>query len=745
MSYLENQSGGGSGSISIGGTPISNPNFSSTTPAAPGGDVNVTWQVSGSNISGYVPLAASTPPGGSSGDIQYNNGSGGFGGETLLPLANGGTDANLSLTGGTSYVLRQSSVGAAITVGQLGYSELTGLPSLAFLPLAGGTMTGVLTLESSAAGLKDATGSSGSTGNLLTINASGYPVWTAPATSGTVTTFSAGTLSPLFTTTVGTSSSTPALSFSLSNAAAGTVLGNATGSAAGPTYTATPVLGLNTSVAGTLGIANGGALGTTITIQNLGNTTAYNFNLPTTADTAGSVLTTQGGGSASMTWTTQASLAVNWSAILAGSNAQTGAFSTTAPWTYSKAGAASTPAISITGALYTGGTGTTTFPLVYINDGAGPTAFSTAGTEFGINAPSGFTGNLEAFYINGGTSIFSVGYTGAITSAADANINGITVGLGTAGLSTDTAIGYQALYATDTGGGNLAIGYLALTKNTSGSDNLAIGYQALAANVAGNSNLAIGYQALAVNTGGGNLAIGYLALTKNISGTYNTGIGGDALYSNTSGSYNIAIGYKAGYTATAGNANVSGANNVWIGYEAGPGTSTQLSNSIAIGYLALSTASNQISLGNSSVTGLLIAGTAGVTQTAEAVGTIATICGIVTTFTAVSDERLKIFTEYEGGLSEILSISPIRYRWNEKGQDLSGQKGDRDYIGFSANNVQKSIPEAIQGYTGEERYLSFEDRPVIAALVNAVKTLSKKNDSLEAWLLRLEMLLEKGS
>src|ERR1035437_7578235 len=446
MSYLENQSGGGSGSISIGGTPISNPNFSSTTPAAPGGDVNVTWQVSGSNISGYVPLAASTPPGGSSGDIQYNNGSGGFGGETLLPLANGGTDANLSLTGGTSYVLRQSSVGAAITVGQLGYSELTGLPSLAFLPLAGGTMTGVLTLESSAAGLKDATGSSGSTGNLLTINASGYPVWTAPATSGTVTTFSAGTLSPLFTTTVGTSSSTPALSFSLSNAAAGTVLGNATGSAAGPTYTATPVLGLNTSVAGTLGIANGGALGTTITIQNLGNTTAYNFNLPTTADTAGSVLTTQGGGSASMTWTTQASLAVNWSAILAGSNAQTGAFSTTAPWTYSKAGAASTPAISITGALYTGGTGTTTFPLVYINDGAGPTAFSTAGTEFGINAPSGFTGNLEAFYINGGTSIFSVGYTGAITSAADANINGITVGLGTAGLSTDTAIGYQALY-----------------------------------------------------------------------------------------------------------------------------------------------------------------------------------------------------------------------------------------------------------------------------------------------------------
>src|ERR1035437_6729467 len=78
----------------------------------------------------YVP-SVPTPPGGVAGDIQVNNGAGGFAGETLLPLANGGTDANLSLTGGTSYVLRQSSVGAAITVSQLGYSELSGLPTLA--------------------------------------------------------------------------------------------------------------------------------------------------------------------------------------------------------------------------------------------------------------------------------------------------------------------------------------------------------------------------------------------------------------------------------------------------------------------------------------------------------------------------------------------------------------------------------------------------------------------------------------
>jgi hypothetical protein len=126
------------------------------------------------------------------------------------------------------------------------------------------------------------------------------------------------------------------------------------------------------------------------------------------------------------------------------------------------------------------------------------------------------------------------------------------------------------------------------------------------------------------------------------------------------------------------------------------------------------------------------AGNAGVTQAAEAVGTIATTGGIVTTFTAVSDERLKISTLYLGGLEELLGITPIRYRWNAKGQELSGQTGDRDYIGFSAQNVEKSIPEAIQSKKGPEQYLSFDDRPVICLLVNSVKELAARVKQLEA-------------
>jgi hypothetical protein len=125
-------------------------------------------------------------------------------------------------------------------------------------------------------------------------------------------------------------------------------------------------------------------------------------------------------------------------------------------------------------------------------------------------------------------------------------------------------------------------------------------------------------------------------------------------------------------------------------------------------------------------------GTPGVTQTAIAVGTIATIEGIVTTFTGVSDERLKNHAPYTGGLEEILGITPIRFTYNELGQKFGGWDKEHVYVGFSAQNVQKSIPEAIQGTEGPEEYLSFDDRPVIAALVNAVKELTKRIKSLES-------------
>jgi hypothetical protein len=80
--------------------------------------------------------------------------------------------------------------------------------------------------------------SGGSVNQVLTKNSStNYDwAWTTPSGTGTVTSFSAGDLSPLFTTTEATVTTTPALTFNLSNAAANTVFGNNTGATAAPAF-----------------------------------------------------------------------------------------------------------------------------------------------------------------------------------------------------------------------------------------------------------------------------------------------------------------------------------------------------------------------------------------------------------------------------------------------------------------------------------------------------------------------------
>lgn len=87
--------------------------------------------------------------------------------------------------------------------------------------------------------------------------------------------------------------------------------------------------------------------------------------------------------------------------------------------------ALSAAVLQFTGAPVTGGTGTTTFPFIYFNQGAtAVTTFNTAGTEIGINAPSTFTGYFLDFFINGATDVFNVTANGAVNAGA---IGGTTI------------------------------------------------------------------------------------------------------------------------------------------------------------------------------------------------------------------------------------------------------------------------------------------------------------------------------
>ncbi|HSI21375.1 MAG TPA: hypothetical protein VLA04_06860, partial [Verrucomicrobiae bacterium] len=119
----------------------------------------------------------------------------------------------------------------------------------------------------------------------------------------------------------------------------------------------------------------------------------------------------------------------------------TSANTLTGATTISAAGAVSASAFVLSGAAYTGGSGTTTTPLFLIQpSGTTSTIWSTSGTYQGINAVSGFTGDLFSFQLNGASRFLgtykgemkitngttdAVGLT--ITQAASATGNAILV------------------------------------------------------------------------------------------------------------------------------------------------------------------------------------------------------------------------------------------------------------------------------------------------------------------------------
>lgn len=117
--------------------------------------------------------------------------------------------------------------------------------------------------------------------------------------------------------------------------------------------------------------------------------------------------------------------------------------------------------------------------------------------------------------------------------------------------------------------------------------------------------------------------------------------------------------------------------------------------------------------------------------------------------TASSDSSLKTVTgPFTRGLADVLKLTPRTYRWNEK----SGMDTEDENVGFIAQEVIDAVPEAVGQYRTSEvevdgkktkkrekaELLTLSDRPLIAALVNAVKELKAENDALSARIAKLE-------
>jgi hypothetical protein len=89
-----------------------------------------------------------------------------------------------------------------------------------------------------------------------------------------------------------------------------------------------------------------------------------------------------------------------------------------------------------------------------------------------------------------------------------------------------------------------------------------------------------------------------------------------------------------------------------------------------------------------------------------------------------SDERLKDnITPIDDPLAKVLTISGNTFDWNEK-----SNKSGHD-VGLIAQEIEQVLPEAVT--TRDNGYLAVDYHKVVPLLVEAIKELSAKVESLE--------------
>jgi hypothetical protein len=293
--------------------------------------------------------------------------------------------------------------------------------------------------------------------------------------------------------------------------------------------------------------------------------------------------------------------------------------------------------------------------------------------------------------------------------------------------SYNTALGMNALLFNTSGHSNLAVGIKSLFSNTTGAGNIGIGNYSLYENNLGNSNIAIGGSALYANTFGfSNLGIGYYALGQNTSGSYNTGVGREVLIETTESQNNVALGYRAGYSYQ------HAGNNTFIGTSSAA-NAAGYSNSTALGYQGTITASNQIRIGNASVTSI----------------------GGFQNWTNVSDARLKTDVKADvPGLAFINRLRPVSYVLDRnKIRQSLGQEGAEAPVterstGFLAQEVESAAQALKFEFSGvdvpknEQDFYGLRYAEFTVPLVKAVQELDAENKALRKMISAMQARLE---
>ena len=297
----------------------------------------------------------------------------------------------------------------------------------------------------------------------------------------------------------------------------------------------------------------------------------------------------------------------------------------------------------------------------------------------------------------------------------------------------NTAMGFDALLANDTGNFNVAVGYSALKLNTAGVVNVAVGATALTNNTVGTNNIALA-DALGGNTeGSSNIGVGSLALLANQTGSSNVALGREALRKNASGSSNIALGYRAGFN---------------VGQTGGG-----KSNGIFIGNLGVNEDENLIRLGTAGTHNkAFVAGISGVTTDVnDAVAVMVDSAGQLGVQS--SSLRYKFDVNPLADVNAMLqTLRPVTFRYK---QAQSGGQHPLQY-GLIAEDVAETFPDLAVFKNGQAETVKYHLLPsfllagyqaqqtTIAAQADELRLQKAVNASLEARLSRLEAAMPQA-